>query len=123
MGCLLLAVAKKPVASKAACKWLKLAILAAFFMRRNRHLQNGVYPTSLRMGLNQLFYVPFVAPVTRERVQMAGIEVSVTLVSVQNTSKHWTFFFFFFNFTIFQLSNATIVYFCCLSYMTEFTDH
>lgn len=30
MGCLLPAVAKEPVASKAACRWLKLAILAAF---------------------------------------------------------------------------------------------
>lgn len=49
MGCLLPAVAKEPVASKAACKGLKLAILAAFTLDDNkqtstinRHLQNGI---------------------------------------------------------------------------------
>lgn len=71
------------------------------------------------MGLNQFFYVPFLAPVTRERAQIAGIEVSGTLVSVQNTSKYWAFF----NVTTFQFSNAIIVCFCCLSYMTEFMHH
>lgn len=36
MGCLLPAVAKEPVASKAACKGLKLAILAAFTLDDNK---------------------------------------------------------------------------------------
>lgn len=71
--------------------------------------------------MNQFFYVPLVAPVTRERAQMAAIEVSGILVSVQNLKA--LNLLFFFSLTIFQLSNAAIVYFCCLSYMTEFMCH
>lgn len=92
MGCLLPAVAKEPVASKAACRWLKLAILAAFTLDEKK--QTSSKWNISYQSKDQFFYVPLVAPVTRERAQTAAKEVSGILVSVQNLKALNLLFFF-----------------------------
>lgn len=92
MGCLLPAVAKEPVASKAACRWLKLAILAAFTLDEKK--QTSSKWNISYQSKDQFFYVPLVAPVTR-RESTDGCKRSVRNpgISSEPQSTKLTFFF------------------------------